>query len=114
MTETTNKRHENRVPIFLKVHYSFGRVEGVGVLADVSYSGALIEDTSARPEIGTRIVLCVYLMSPLGFGEVGPFELACHVVRHSSTGFAIEYEDNHDPDVRRMLDDAAAIAAGPS
>ena len=30
MTETTNKRHENRVPIFLKVHYSFGRVEGVG------------------------------------------------------------------------------------
>ena len=113
MSETTSRRHKNRIPIFLKVHYSFGRVEGVGVLADVSYSGALIEDTSARPEIGTRIVLCVYLMSPLGFGEVGPFELACHVVRHSSTGFAIEYEDNHDPVVRGMLDAAAAIMAGP-
>ncbi len=85
MTETTNKRHENRIRIFLKVHYSFGRVEGVVVLADVSYSGLLIEDTSARPEIGTRIALCVYLMSPHDFEEVTPFKLAGHVVRLSST-----------------------------
>ncbi len=35
------------------------------------------------------------------------------VVRHSSTGFVVKYEDNHDPDVRRMLDDAAAIVAAP-
>ena len=113
MTETTNRRHENRVPIYLKAHYSFGRVDGTGVLADVSYSGALIEDTSVRPEIGTRIALCVYLMSPLGFEEMAPFELDCHVARHSSTGFAVTYEDNHDPDVRRMLDDTAAMVAAP-
>ena len=114
MTETTNRRRENRVPISLKAYYSFDRVDGVGVLADVSYSGALIEDISTRPpEIGTPIVLCVYLISPHDFEEVTPFELAGHVVRHSLVDFAIEYEHNHDPDVRRMVDDAAAIMAGP-
>ena len=113
MTGTTNRRHKSRVPISLKVYYSFGRIDGFGVLSDVSYSGALIEDASARPEIGTPIILCVYLISPRGFEEETPFELAGHVVRHSSTGFAIEYEDSHDPDVRRMLDNAAAIVAGP-
>ncbi len=53
MTETTNRRHENRVPISLKAYYSFDRVEGVGVLTNISYSGALIEDTSMQPEVGT-------------------------------------------------------------
>ena len=115
MTETTNRRHENRVPISLKAYYSFGRGDGVGVLADVSYSGALIEveDISKRPEIGAPIALRVYLISPRGFEEVTPFELAGVVVRHSSTGFAIEFEHNFDPWVRRRVDDAAAILAAP-
>ena len=78
----------------------------------LSYSGARIEDISTRPpEIGTLIVLCVYLIAPRGFEEVTPFKLTGYVVRHSSNGFAVEFEDNHDPDVRRMLDDAAAIVA---
>lgn len=113
MTETTNKRHENRVPISLKAHYSFDRVEGVGVVANISYSGVLIGDISTRPEIGTPIVLCVYVISPHGIEEVTPFKLIGHVVRHSSTGFAIEYKDNLDRDVRRMVDDAAAVVAVP-
>ena len=113
MTETTNKRHENRVPTSLKTYYSFGEVDGVGVLADVSYSGALIEGISKRPEIGTPIVLCVYLKSPLISGKVITFELSGVVARLSSTGFAVKYEDNHEPDVRRMLDAASAIMAGP-
>ena len=114
MTETTNRRRDNRVPISLKAYYSFDRVDGVGALADVSYSGALIEDISTRPpEIGKSIVLCVYLKSPVVYTKVTPFELSGVVVRLSSTGFAIEYEDNHDPVVRRMLDAAAAIMAGP-
>ncbi len=114
MSETTNRRHKNRTPTSLKAYYSFDLVDGVGVLADVSYSGALIEGISKRPEIGTSIVLCVYLKSPLVSGKVTAFELSGVVVRLSSTGFAIEYEDNHEPDVRRMLNVAAAIMAGPS
>ena len=114
MTETTNRHPKNRTPTSLKTYYSFDLVDGVGMLADVSYSGALIEGISTRPEIGTLIILCVYLNSPLGSGKVLTFELSGVVVRLSSTGFAIEYEDNHEPDVRRMLNVAAAIMAGPS
>ena len=113
MTETTNRRHENRVLTSLKAYYSFGQVDGVGVLAGISYSGALIEGISTRPEIGTPIVLYLYLKPPDAFKAVSPFELAGHIVRHSSTGFAIEYEHNFDPNVRRMLSDAAAIVAAP-
>jgi hypothetical protein len=97
----------------LKAYGSFGRCELVGVLTNISYSGALIEDTSIQPAIGTFVVLSVYLKPASAFEAATPFELTGHVVRHSSTGFAIEYEDNLDSDVRRMVDDAAAVVAGP-
>jgi len=113
MTATTNRRRDNRTPMPLEVHYSFGRAEGVGVLADISYSGALIGDTAMRPKIGTPIVLYVYLKPPSAFEAATPFELSGHVVRHSPTGFAVEYDDIVDPEVRQMVDDAAAIVAIP-
>ena len=111
MTATTNQRHDSRISIRLEAFYSFGRVEDDGVLANISYSGALIEGTTMQPEIGTRITIYVYLKPPSAFEAPTPFQLAGHVVRHHSTGFAIEYEDNHDPDLRRMVDDAAALVA---
>jgi hypothetical protein len=113
MTETTKKRHDNRIAIRLETFYSYGRVDGLGVLANISHSGALIEGISMRPDIGTRVVLRVYLEPPSAFEAATPFELAGHVVRHSSDGIAIEYDDNLDPDMRRMVDDAASIVAGP-
>jgi hypothetical protein len=33
------------------------------------------------------------------------------VARHSPDGFAVEFEDSQDPDLREMVDDAAAIVA---
>jgi hypothetical protein len=113
MTATAKRRRDDRIPIRLEVHFSFSRVEGVGTLADISYSGALIKDTAMRPKIGTPITLYVYLKPPSAFEAVTPFKLTGHVVRHSSTGFAVEYEDIVDPNVRRMVDDAAAIVAVP-
>ena len=113
MTATTHRGRADRISIRLEAFYSFGRVEDNGMLADISYSGALIEGTTMRPEIGARVALYVYLKPPSTFEAVTPFQLTGHVVRHSSTGFAIEYEDNLDPDVRRMVDDAAAVVAGP-
>ena len=114
MTATTNGRRDDRTRMPLEVHYYFDGIEGFGELANISYSGALIEDTPMRPRIGGPIVLYVYLKPPSAFEAATPFELTGHVVRHGPTGFAIEYEDNLDPDVRRMVDDAAAIVAGPS
>ncbi len=113
MTETTKRRPDNRIPIHLAAFYSSGRIEADGLLANISYSGALIEDTTVRPAIGTFVVLYVYLKPPGAFEAATPFELVGHVVRHSSAGFAIEYKDNLDPDVRRMVEDAAAVVAVP-
>ncbi len=113
MTETTNRRPDKRIPVHLVALYSSGLFAADGVLANISYSGALIEDTEMRPEIGTRVVLYVYVHPRSAFTAETPFELVGHVVRHTSAGFAIEYKDNLDPDVRRMVDDAAAVLAVP-
>ncbi len=66
-----------------------------------------------RPDIGAPVILYVYLKPPSAFGAQTPFKLVGHVIRHTSTGFAIEYKDDLDPDVRRMVDDAAAVVAVP-
>ena len=113
MTTTTTKRRGDRFPAPLKVYCSFERVEGTATLVNISYSGVLLEHTTMRPEIGTPIKLYLYLKPPSAFTAAAPFELAGHVVRHSTNGFAIAYEDNLDPDVRRMVDDAAAILTAP-
>ena len=111
MTEMTKRRRGYRVSIRLEAYCSEDLVEVIGVLSNISYSGALIEDTSMQPEIGTHIALYLFLKPPGAFKAVSPFKLAGHVVRHSSTGFAVKYEDNHDSDVRQMLEIAASIVA---
>ena len=101
-----NKRGEGRVRTQFETLYSAGRTEGAGVLADISYSGARIEEASLRPEVGDKLRLYVFVQ------PVSPFELIGSVVRVTEDGFAIEYELS-DPDVRRLVDDAAAIVTTP-
>jgi len=111
MTATTKKERGDRFPIPLEVYCSFERVEGTATLANISYTGALIKDIVIRPEIGTRIKLYVYLKPPGAFEAATPFVVTSVVSRHSSDGFAVKFEDNHDPELRRIVDDAAAIVA---
>ena len=111
MTEMTDRRRDSRISIRVDAHYSFGRVVEVGLIANISYSGALIESTTMRPEIGTPVVLYVDLKPPSAFEATIPFELAGQVVRHSPTGFAIEYRDRLDPDLRRIVDAVVAVVA---
>ena len=66
-----------------------------------------------RPSIGTRVTLYVHLRPPSAFEAVTPFDLNSVVARHSSDGFAVMFEGNYTPDVRRMVDDAAAVVAVP-
>ncbi len=113
MAETTSKQRDNRIAIRLVALYDIGRMGASGRLANISYSGALIEDITMEPKIGTRVVLYVYLKPPSALEATAVFELTGNVVRHTPTGFAIEYDDNLDPDVRRMVDDAAALVAAP-
>ena len=113
MTTTKNELRADRFPIPLKVCWSFERVEGFASLANISYTGALLENTGMRLEIGTRIKLYVYLEPPRAFKAAKPSELIGVVSRHSSDGFAVTFEDSHDLDMRRLVDDAAAIVVTP-
>ena len=101
-----NKRKEPRFKTRFDALYSDREREGAGVLADISYSGARIENASLRPEVGTLVRFYVFVQPVL------PFELVGHVVRIAEDGFAIEY-DVSDPEVRRLVDDVAAIVTSP-
>lgn len=101
--EHPNRRRDGRVSTQFESLYSAGRSEGTGTLADISYSGALIEGASLKPEIGKALRIYVFIQ------PVAPFELVGTVVRHTEQGFAIEYPTPTSDEVRRFVDDAAAI-----
>lgn len=93
---------ERRVQTRFETLYASGRIEGAGVLADISYSGALIQTDGRVPEIGSALRLYVFLQ------PVAPFEIEGTVVRHCDGGFAIEHKVT-DPEICRLVDDVAAI-----
>ncbi len=85
---------------------SSGREEGAGVLCDISYAGARLEEASFRPEIGSKVTLYVFIQ------PVSPFQLQGTVVHRNDSGFAIEYLAESE-EVRRLVDDVAAIVSVP-
>ena len=97
-----NRRRDGRISTQFESLYSAGRSEGTGRLADISYSGALIEGASIKPELGKDLRIYVFVQ------PVAPFELVGTVVRHTDEGFAIEYPRPTD-EICRFVDDAAAI-----
>ncbi len=107
MSEYLEKRRNERFLTALNAHYSSGPEEGIGVLANISNSGALIEDSSVQPTVGSRVRIYVFTEPVDPLAPASPYELLGRVVRHSSSGFAIEYEDS-DPEVRQLVEKAAA------
>ena len=85
---------------------SSGREEGAGVLTDISYAGARLEETSFQPEIGAKVTLYVFVQ------PVSPFQLQGNVVHRTENGFAIEYLAENE-EIRRLVDDVAAIVDVP-
>jgi len=107
MSSFRERRRGKRVSTALNAHYSSGPEDGIGVLANVSYSGALIEDSSVQPTVGSRVRIYVFSEPVDPIAPASPVELVGRVVRHSSSGFAIEYEDA-DSEVHQLVDKAAA------
>ena len=101
---SSNQRKHPRFKARFDALCSSGREEGAGVLVDLSYSGAQLDEASIQPEIGTQVRLYVFVQ------PVSPFELVGQVVRQSADGFAIEYTVD-SPEVRGLVDDVAAIVA---
>ena len=101
-----DKRKDPRFKTRFDSLYSLGHEEGSGVLADISYSGARLDDSSQKPEAGTKVRLYVFVQ------PVQPFELVGHVVRHAEDGFAIEV-DVCDAEIQHLVDDVRAIVTAP-
>jgi hypothetical protein len=98
MSEQSTIRHSPRIRTWFETHFSSQRQEGEGVLADVSYTGARVEDTGIQPSVGALAILYVCLPD-----DTKPFQLEGKVARHTQAGFAIEFE-NPDEDTRRAVD----------
>ncbi len=77
--------------------HSSGRDEGDGFLTDVSNSGALVEEVTSPPNIGSRVRLLVRLP------DQDEFELVGQVVRHTEGGFGVEFE-KHYPILPHLID----------
>jgi hypothetical protein len=101
-----DKRKDPRFRTRFDALYSLERAEGAGVLVDLSYTGARLENASIWPPLDTKVRLYVFIQ------PVSPFELVGHVVRLTESGFAIEYAVE-DPEVRRLVDDVSAIVSAP-
>ena len=105
--KSTNRRKHPRFRTRFDTLCAAGREEGAGVLVDISYSGAHLEQTSLQPPLGASVRLYVFVQ------PVSPFELEGEVVRTSESGFAIAYTIEN-AETRRLVDDVSAIVAAPA
>lgn len=96
------RRRHLRLSIQFDTLYSAGSQEGSGVLTEISYTGARIESVLNPPKEGTLVRIYIFVQ------PMAPFEVAGHVARVHDGGFAIHY-DNFDEELRRFVDDVAAI-----
>jgi len=106
MKRLLDRRWDSRTRAHFEIIYSSGREEGSGILADISYSGALLIRASVQPRLGAEVRVYVLLI------DDSPFEIVGKVVRHVEDGFAIAYA-NLGLEFRDLVDDAAAVVANP-
>jgi len=105
MEPSADKRRAARIRTRFETADSAGREDGTGILAKISYSGALLTETSLQPRIGSQVRIYILLSEP--------FEVVGKVARHVERGFAIEYSDL-DPELRCLIEDAAPIVGEPT
>jgi hypothetical protein len=103
MVMNDGTRRSHRIRTWFETHFSSQRQEGEGVLTDISYTGARLEDTSIQPRLGAPTVLYVSLPD-----DSKPFQVEGTVTRHTDTGFAIDFKDQ-DECVRTGVDRVARL-----
>ncbi len=92
-----NRRHSRRIKTWFLSLHSSGRDEGDGFIIDISNSGALVEEVTSQPSIGNRVRLLVCLP------DRAEFELVGQVVRHTESGFGVEFEKRY-AFLRQLID----------
>ena len=92
------RRYEVRIETRFEVVWSAGRLEGVGVLRNLSRSGAWIDEVSVQPPMYARIRI-VILEDPRD-----PLVVEGVVVRRTTSGFSVGIYPASSDAVRLLLD----------
>ncbi len=108
MAEQSDQRRAPRIKTDIQAFFSSGRDEGPAVLADFSSVGALLEETPARPRVGTRVRVTIFLAT-----QAEPLQVAGNVVRHTEAGFAMEF-DSPAPHLYSLVVEDNAAEVPPS
>jgi len=95
-----------RIEAVFETMYWVERQEGDGVVANISSSGALLENTSLRLDRGTKVRLSL-LVEP-----EKRVELTGVVARHVATGFAVAFAPSSSGAVRHLMNEI--VAGSPS
>ena len=80
------QRSTPRYKVPARIQYASGEREGSGRIANISFSGALIEPASPTPSPGTPLGLRASCLAFAG-------ELSSEVVRTTHSGFAVRFTD---------------------
>ncbi len=91
------KRSHPRAAVDIVVLCASGTDRGSGILASLSLSGALLETTSIQPPVGAAVE--IRIRQP---NDDKPLALAGIAVRHSASGFAIQFSKSAEV-VRQLL-----------
>ncbi len=92
------RRDEVRIETRFEVAWSAGRLEGVGVLRNLSGSGAWIDEVSVQPPMGARIRIVILE------DDRDPLVVEGVVVRRTTSGFAVGIQPPNSDAVRLLLD----------
>ena len=84
--EGPERRSSLHVPVGSRALFSADRIEGQGILHDLSPEGARIEEASARLPPRSRVRISFEIL-----GEVFPLWIPATVVRETETGFAVQF-----------------------
>ncbi len=99
------RRTEPRQRALFDLSFSSECLEGEGVLADLSLSGAAIESATVRPRLGSRVRIEIFVEPnrPLQFLGI--------VRRHTKTGFATEHQEL-GPEQDEFIAEVTALVEG--
>lgn len=97
------RRRAARLSVRFEGFYEGGRLEGVGIVLEISRFGALIETTEElRPSVGARIRLTITAVEP-------PIQVDARVVGPVGRCFAVEFTRSS----AELLDLIAKLAGSP-
>ena len=83
MERLAGGRRNFRIQTHFETSFSSGGQQGSGILCDISYSGALLRQTSLQPRLTSQVRVHILL------SDNSPFVVVGQVVRHVEDGLRL-------------------------